>query len=356
MDKIQKIIDSGSFPSIIFLFGEEDFLVDEAYHKLMLGLVKNEEDEYNFDTLSGESTDSKTIAQMANAFPMITERRLVIVTNFNLLFPGTKPKKNDNHQALEKYIKNPQPSTVLILKGAPQKLNGANSEMTSPAKVDKFLKSLPFPYNFLLKYSFWIEFDKVKPIHYPNWVRQRLRLLGKTISEEALELLIAMTPTSLRDLDNEVNKLSAYAAEKIDLNIEDVTSIVGATREVNVFELQKAVADANLNRSLQLVEQMLSTAREEMKIISVLTRYFITLWKLSEIVRTETNSNSIASRAGVSFYFVGDYLRSLKKYNVDRIENAIEEICKAETTLKSSGTSSLVIIQNLIINIIPDGV
>lgn len=352
-DSIDSILNSKNHLPIIFIFGEEDFLIEESVSKLIKHFCPNENSFYDFDSLNGDEVTESIIVGKCSAYPMVNEKRVVVVKHLEKMYSG-RTKKAEKNSALNAYLSNPSSSTVLILvaeidtfSGIATGLKGTNSE-----KFKKQIDNAKFPYNLLLANYTWVEFPKVYDSSFPKWIAQRIKSNGKTISDEACELLFAQTTPVLRDIANEVEKLCLYAGDRKNIEINDVLNISGATRANNVFELQNAIGSKNLSKSLKILYNMLATDRQEMLIITMLTRYFTIVWKLQEEMSKTTNNSQLASAVGVNPYFLKDYSPVTKLYKPAELNNALIALCDADLELKSSGGDNLLTMQSLITRII----
>ena len=214
------------------------------------------------------------------------------------------------------------------------------------------MKAAKFPFDVILDKHQWIEFPKVWDNTFPAWVKNRLKAKGKTISDPAIEILLSHTNPTLRDINNELDKLLIYVLEKKEINADDAIAVVGTSRQFNVFELQKAVGAKDLHTSLNILQNMLAVDRAEMLIMSILTRFFISLWKLAESGRiSEQNKYEIARSVGVSPFFLNDYVIALQKYGIYRIDRAFSILCETDELLKTSSGSSLFTMQKMLISI-----
>lgn len=341
IESIDEIIKSGNTPSVLLMFGEEELLIEESLHRLIKHLCPTENDLYNFDSVSADEVTQDVAANICAAFPMMGDRRVVVVKNFDKYFSG-RAKKADKASPMTRYILNPSPSTVLILIA---ELDGYSGKQKDKSK--KFESAKP-PFNTIFEKHEWIEFSKIYESNYSSWVVQRVKKAGKLISPEAAELLVAQNPPSLRDLSNEIQKLCIYADSKKEISLDDVTAVSGSSRSHNVFELQKAVGDRNLKKSLTILTSMLAHERQEMLIITMLTRYFKIIWKIVEESAKYSQNAQIAGAVGVSPYFVGEYINASKKYRPSEINDVFVSLCEADFLLKSSGGDSLFIMQNLL--------
>src|ERR1700754_3212549 len=324
IESIDNIITTRSFPPVLLMFGEEEFLLDEAYNRLVEAAVDKETGAFNIDVLEGSDCTPESIVEMASAFPMMAERRVVAIKHFEKLSAG-RGGKTEKSSPLAKYIASPSPTTMLVLVASVSDLNGLTSALTNPrqkAKGEKKLKSAKFPYNILLNKSAWIEFPKLYDRDIPSWVARRFKRYGREITPDACELLTAQAGTSLRDLHNEIEKILIYVRDKPKITRDDIVHLIGASKTYNIFELQKAVGLKNLSRSIEIMQRMLAVERQELLIITMLTRYFTILWKLAEARHLSRDTSELGKTVGVSPFFLSEYLAALDKYHVHQVERA----------------------------------
>ncbi len=354
LNNLDQIIEKKSYPPILLLFGEEEFLLESAYEKLISSMFPNRANEFDFEVFDGESANLESVVDSCLSYPFISEKRVVVVKNFELLAPGKTLKKNDEYKSFAKYLDSPQPTTVLIIKTKNSKLNGfaAAKKSNKTTNINKILKAAKFPYDRLLEEYEWIEYPKMYENSFPAWITQKAKESGKSISSEAVEFLIAQTNLDLRSINNELEKAVIYVQQKKHIDLNDLTFVMGASHKYNVFELQKSIGKKDLTTSLNIIERMLTHEQQEMLILTIITRYFVILWKLLEIAGKNMNNYEIAQKIGVSPYFVPEYLDALGLYKPAEIDNALIQLTKTDEILKSSSQESIYTIQQMVIEII----
>ncbi len=353
IDNIEKLFKT-ELPPVLIIFGAEEFLIDNAYEKIKDHVLKNSINEYDNDNFDGDSASIDKIVDSCRSYPFVSEKRFVIVRNFDKLFSGKTSKKSKDSSPFVKYIENPQPTTFLLIISQFDKLNGLSKQYESEkdTKFNKTISKLSSPYSYILQKAEWIEFPKLNEKSYGRWVSNRLKTLGKEIDPEALELLVSHSTSSLRILNNEIIKLVDFTYDKNRIDIDDVTNIVGISKTNNVFQLQKAIGRRDLGNAILIVKNMLENERQEMLILTMLTRYFHTLWLVSDLYNTTKDTSKIASSVGVSPYFIKEYIEAAKIYKPDELDEAIILLTETDESLKSTSTDSTYMIQRMLINII----
>ncbi len=355
LESVTPLIKSRTFPPILLMFGEEDFLLEEAYTTLVAAAVEqNGMEQFNVDNFDGGDITPEALVEVASAFPMMAERRVVAVRHFEKMNVG-RGKDAEKKSPLAAYFRNPSPSTVLILVAEADDLNGLKSALSNPKQQEKAKKKLAavkFPYNLLLQHGEWIEFAKLRESALPSWAANRFKALGREIAPDACELLVAQAGESLRDLHNEIQKIITFAPNKDRLTREDIAEVIGVSKNYNIFELQRAIGERQLSKALEITQRMLVVSRQELMIITMLTRYFMILWKLTEITQQTQSPFEMGKAVGVDQYFITEYLAALRKYSRTAIERAFYALCDADIAIKSSSSEDNdVVIQKMLMRI-----
>mgnify|MGYP000917884472 FL=1 len=104
-ETIMRDLKARNFSPIYILMGEESYYIDKISDYIADNVLKPEERDFNQTIVFGSDVSASQIVDSAKAFPMMAEKRVVIVKESQNL-KSTEP--------LEKYFKNPVPSTVLV--------------------------------------------------------------------------------------------------------------------------------------------------------------------------------------------------------------------------------------------------
>jgi DNA polymerase-3 subunit delta len=87
--------------------------------------------------------------------------------------------------------------------------------------------------------------------------REALRARKKEISDEALAELVSNTGPNARQLNNEVEKLALYAADRKEIEVADVAAVCTRNKSARAFALGDALGDRDLARLLRTLDEEL---------------------------------------------------------------------------------------------------
>lgn len=85
------------------------------------------------------------------------------------------------------------------------------------------------------------------------WIEAELK--GKTISGEALAEFVSSVGPNLRQLGNELEKLSLYCGSRPNIELSDVKAITTRQKQAKAFELAEALGDRDLPRLLRALDE-----------------------------------------------------------------------------------------------------
>ena len=323
VDGILSSIKQRKFAPVYFFFGEEDYLIEILINAFLESVVPADMRAFNQDVLQGSETTGAAVVGLALSFPMMSDHRLVVVKDLDHLKEA---------EALESYVANPSPSTVLVLAG------------TKPDMRKK-------PYVAFKKHTVTGESPLLYDNEIPAWIQQRAQTLKCKISPEAIELLQAYVGNSLRELANQMEKLIIAIGTRTAIERADVESIVGISKEFSIFELTRALGEKSPTRALSIGAHMLEAGEGIPFLVVMLTRHFTVLWKLSAY-RTEQKSEfELAQAVQVNPYHLKQYREQLRRYPLAAIEDAFLALECADLSAKTSAADSRLILDILLCDI-----
>jgi DNA polymerase-3 subunit delta len=307
-EEIEQALRKKKYSPLYLLHGEEDLLIEATVDLIISEALEEHARSFNLDVLYGGEADARDIVSLASAFPMMSERRVVVVKDFDKLV-----KKDP----LVSYFENPLQSTLLVL--IAQK----------PDFRTKAFKSL-------MGKAAILEFCPLYERDIPDWITRRIRTLGKEVTAEASQLLGAHVGRSLRAIQNEIDKLFIYVGAQRTISPDDVNAVVGVTKKFNIFELQKAIGKKNLGLALEISERMVNAGEYPIGMIIMLTKYFERLWILREMLPQGQSEQQLASIFRVSVVTVRESLEAARRYSDEQIQRGFRVLLDADERLKFS--------------------
>ena len=108
-DKLTRALEAGKLGGVYFLFGEEEFLKEEAAAAITAAHLDPATRDFNYDQLRGADLEPETLASIANTPPMMAEWRVLVVREAQALAANARGRT-----AVESLIEKPIPGLALI--------------------------------------------------------------------------------------------------------------------------------------------------------------------------------------------------------------------------------------------------
>jgi len=321
-----KELKSKQLAPVYLFWGEEDYLIEEAIKKIIEIGIDSESADFNLDILYGNEIDGKKVLQTATSYPLMGERRVVIVKDLHRMKPGCI-------EIVRHYVQKPSPTTCLVL--------------TAP-KLNFKLKH----YKELKKLAVAIEFKVLYDRHIPTWIKQYLREKKYDITEEAIGLLHENVGNSLRAIVNELEKVFLNVGTRNKITAEDIRTVVGLSRGFSVFELSNFIGQNDISSAFTTISRMLELGESPIGILTMLTRYFSILLKVKYGLNSGMPQNQLANTAGIPHFFLKDYLSQARNFTITQLQQSFHLLLKADIDLKSSYQKPQLILELLIYNLL----
>jgi len=313
---------------IYFIYGTDAYLKDMVMNKILKNYNFSELGEFDMITLYGDSNKENEIIEQLEMMPMMSEYRIVLIKNFELIF-------FPNPDRLIEYCKDPSKSIILIIMSE---------------KIDKRQKL----YSNIYKYSATVEckepYDS-KDIFY--WLLNELRTRNIKMEKESIELFSNLVDKDYLTAKNELEKLIIFTGNKSFISTQDVLAAVGKSRTNNIFELQNALGVKDLPKSLMILENMTRNSEAAVFITTMLTRFFMILWRIQLYRQKKIPEQEIRSLylKDIHSNFRNNYLQFASSYSVENIKGVFNLLLQADIELKSVDIKDEITLDQLIYKI-----
>lgn len=289
--ELKKHLSLKKYHPCYVLAGEDAFVLRRATE--MLEAVAKLPD-FNLSLFNEEARGSE-VALACQQLPVMCEYRVVEAENL----------KKDI-AAVAEYLKDPCPSTLLVLKypgglDANLKKLSANLEIVNCAKL---------PESVIVK-----------------WIGGEVNAAGAAITAPAAQKLITLCSGDMTRISSELQKLISATSEPISETL--VTELVTADNDYKIYELGEALASLNADKTYAVYEGLLD-GMPASGLITSLYGYFRRL-----LYAAITNDPSLATYLGVKEYAVTMAVRQGKQFGARRLKAIVDRLNEIDRDFKS---------------------
>ena len=228
-ESIMKELMEGKFYPVYYLHGDESYYVDKIADYIAEHALQPEERDFNQTIMFGSDVSASQIADTCRRYPMMAERQVVIV----------KEAQNvKNTEALEKYMKQPLKSTVLVMCHKNGKIDGRKREYVKAIQNAGIL----------------FESAKLRERDLPAFIEKYLSQKNVSIDPKSTQLIADAIGADLSRLTSELDKVMiSLPEENRRVTPQVVEEQIGVSKDFNGFELRDAIVNRNVFKANQIM-------------------------------------------------------------------------------------------------------
>ena len=228
-DSIMRDLKARKYVPVYYLHGEESYYIDKISDYIAENVLRPEERDFNQTVLFGSDVSASQVADAARRYPMMAEHQVVIVKEAQNI------KQTD---ALEKYMKQPLGSTILVMCHKNGKIDGRKREYVKAIQQAGIL----------------FESQKLRERDLPVFIENYLKQREVAIDPKSTQLIAEAIGADLSRLASELDKvLISLPEQNRRVTPQVVEDQIGVSKDFNGFELRDAIVNRNIFKANQII-------------------------------------------------------------------------------------------------------
>ena len=312
-ESIMHSLSEGKYQPLYYLMGDEPYYIDQITNYIAEHALAPEERDFNQTLLFGSDVTASQVADAARRYPMMAERQVIIVKEAQNL---------KQTEALEKYLKSPMPSTVLVMCHKNGKIDGRKREYVKLIREAGVL----------------FESKKLSERELTAFIEKYLHNRQVSIDPKSTQLIADAIGSDLSRLTGELDKvLISLPKEDRRVTPQVVEDQIGVSKDFNGFELRDAIVHRQVFKANQIIKYFDENpkAGSIYSFLPMLFNYFQNLM----IAFYSPNRNSQEAVADWlelrSPWGAKDYMTGMRNYTAGKVMQIIGKI--REIDAKSKG-------------------
>lgn len=313
-EKLLNDLKKGNYAPIYFFQGDEPFYLNELSDHIEEHCLNEQDKGFNQTILYGKDADMGKILSSARGFPMMAERRLLMIKEAQDIRDFNKESTN---ALFEAYLENPANTTVLVFVYR-------NKLLAKNTRLYKRLDKNAVVYNA----------KKIYDNQVSGWIKEYISSKGLTMSVKGVQILADYIGNNLERLANEINKIKINLSSGEEIGEEHIQKFVGINKDYNVFELQNALGKKDVLKANKIVNYFGENPKAN-PVIPVIAILFTFFSKLLLIHHSNDRSERVlAGVLKVNPFFVKDYVLASRYYPLSKVIQNIHAIKEADLIVK----------------------
>jgi DNA polymerase III subunit delta len=319
-------IKKRKFKNVYYFFGEDSYNLSHTLHTLEEAFTPLLLSEFDKETVYSEDRSINDILGLATSFPFGSEKKLIIVK---------EAEKIKDKKPLKDYVASPAEFTVLAFFH-----NGSITNLSSE------------PFKTLGANNFLFEAKELKGKNLIDWLISEAEEKGKKLSEENAQVLVDIVGENRNMLEDQLEKICVFLNKEKEITIESIQQVSSELKQFNIFDLQNAIGLKDKAKSLTVAYNLLDNGAEPTFIITMLTRYFTGLAKITELQTKNTPLQEAARIVGTNYFYYPNYVKARKLFPDEKLVEIFRALLKADVSVKTTSSDNKTIILLLIAEIL----
>lgn len=314
MKRLEQELRSACLGKLYVLHGEETYLREHYLTRLKAALVPEGLEDFNLHTIPGKECTLRQLAEAVDCLPMMSERTLVLVTDFDLFGGGA-----DRREGLAALFADLPDYCCLVF-----------YYDLLPYKPDERTKLAAA----LKQHGSVVPFPRQEGRELVNWIARRFRALEHDIAPREAEYLIAQCGELMQNLITEIDKIAAFAGAK-QITRADIDAVVIPQVSAVVWNMTDAIARGSFDSAAGVMSDLLGAQESPIMILSVVGQYFRQLYAARLILDRRGSTAELAKRFALPDWKARQLMTAARRYSLPWCRTAVRRCAQTDLSMKS---------------------
>jgi len=317
-DEFLERLRKGKAVPVVLLLGDEPYLRDECRKQLIEKFVPEAARTWAVSRFSADNGETQAAAGQAQTLPMLSPQQVVVLEDAEAIEKLGEKARDEAVKALEAYLENPAPFTVLVIEAS-----GLDQRM----RLAKML----------------LEKALVVEVGLAENLDERVAaaaVLAKSLAKEqgiefkagVAEDLAEFVSGDLMRLKTEVDKLATYAGDRKTVERQDVAALVVSEKSATIWDVADLLATRQPRKALEFFERLLREGEEPVQMLGAMTWMYRKLVEATEL--RVANGWQAARALGMRPEQAELAIQSARKTSKERLLEGIKALREADSRLK----------------------
>ena len=326
-DKLKKDLSAGQPGQLYIFHGEETYLRDHYLNRLREVILAGGLGEFNRHDLNAKDMSPHALEEAVDCLPMIAERTLIEVTDFDLFKAGEK----------EEYIRIlsnlPDYCCLVFLYDILEYRPDARTKLAQTVKA----------------HGTAVNFARQSPRELTDWVRRHFKAQGKDIDPRLCEELIFLCGDLMHSLQQEIGKIAAYAkGDKI--TRADIEAVATPQLSAVVFRIADAIGEKNFDRAAAILGELYQMQKSPYEIMGAFGKQMRQLYSARLALDRQKNAAWVAGLWGMR-YPADRLMVSARRFSLQWCRRAVVRCAQTDLAMKSTGQDAKELMTTLLLEL-----
>ncbi|MBX6364390.1 MAG: DNA polymerase III subunit delta, partial [Gemmatimonadetes bacterium] len=323
-DALARALDQGQRGGTYFLFGDEEYLKEDAVARVVQAHLDPATRDFNLDQLRATDVDPAALGSILGTPPMLAEWRVVVLRDAQALTSQARTRA-----VVEEVLSRPVRGLVLVLV--------AHLPEKSKAQFWERLKTAATA----------VEFAAISAADAPGWLMEQAAARGVDLRPDAARALAAAIGTDLGVLTRELEKLRDYVGERARIEVADIEAVAGQIPRQNRWEWFDLVGEARIAEARRALPALLEAGESGVGLVlglgTQLLRIALALHGGERALEAQLPPHQR--------WLAGRIARQARRWTAPLLDQALDDLLRADRLLKSTALGDDAILEELLLRL-----
>ena len=329
LDQLKKDLSAGKPGQLYVFHGEETYLRDHYLGRLREAVLTGGLGEFNRHDLSARDMSPHALEEAVDCLPMMAERTLVEVADFDLFKVGEK----DREEYVRILSNLPDYCCLVFLYDLIDYKPDARTKLAQTVKTHGVV----------------VNFARQSPRELADWVRRHFKAQGKEIDPRLCEELIFLCGDLMHTLQQEIGKIAAYAkGERI--TRADVEAVATPQLSAVVFRIADAIGEKNFDKAASTLGELYQMQKTPYEIMGAFGKQMRQLYSARLALDGGKNAAWVSQLWGMR-YPADRLMVSARRFSLPWCRNAVIRCAQTDLAMKSTGQDAKELMTTLLLEL-----
>ncbi len=313
--------------SQIYLFEGETYFVEKAWEALVAALRIATGASLSTATLSLRSLVESEVVDILGTRPLGVAKKALLIKDLT-------HAKAEVLKAILRFIEKPNPWLVIVFFSVLR-------DARAPTLLVEAVRKATHPH---------VTFHSPKAHELPQWIRTRLRQLGKGISFEHARYLAEMIGPDFLTLEQEIEKVFIASGDRRTIGEEEMAVLSVTQRISSLFEVMDRVAKGLLPEAMQGLQALFDAGEQPIAFLGLVARHLRLLWQVKAAMEGGMSLREAGELLKLPEFLTRRLGEQCRTFSHDRLRAIHRKLYEADIRLKSTALPPLHVIVEILLS------
>lgn len=324
--------------STIFLYGEEDYLIDWALNELEDRYLDEASRVTDYQVLDGSTCQISDIVSAARAYSMFSEKRIVVVDNFASLSGKISVTSIENRDFFSFLDSENDSSIIVFTQKGRENLNAFGKKLAEKSST--------------------YDFCRLTKSQLSSFINKRIKAAGNMIGRREMEFLIELSgyynkesTYHIRDIVADIERINNACVDSV-IEMPLIEELMIGEADRFVFNMIDAMMAGNKKKAMEIVTEFGEDDRSEvLRLIGLLVKQFEIMYDAIELSEQGMSMAGMAKATGVNEFRFKRAYQAARHFSKQRIKELLIKLYDIDKDFKTGTLNEVLSLQLFVASI-----